>query len=260
MNCSVVSNPPSIIQWYRTDLNTNTTLLVSTNNQFDSLTISWQPNMNASVLYSCRAVNQIGYSPTTEATVFFEEEPLTSVVISDNIDLIIGVSSGIAALVLMLMSMSFILYRKYSTRTEHAPELTPNDEFVYDPERSIFDQISELPYNVHWEFPRTDVQISNKRIGQGNFGEVWLATAVGINVFFPRDDSYVAVKAKLANVNRKIGEDDFFFKQARVHFYPGEYSQDNDVAIKMLRQGSTEKHYTDLASELKLMIHIGSHR
>ena len=67
-------------------------------------------------------------------------------------------------------------------------------------------------------------------------------------------------RAKLANVNRKQGEDDFFFRQARVNFYPGEYSQDNDVAIKMLREGSTEKHYTDLASELKLMIHIGSHR
>ena len=32
--------------------------------------------------------------------------------------------------------------------------LKPNENFQLDPDRTLLEQIEELPYDVHWEFPR----------------------------------------------------------------------------------------------------------
>ena len=59
--------------------------------------------------------------------------------------------------------------------------LRPNPNFELDPNRTLMEQIEELPYDVHWEFPRYDIKFGPK-IGQGNFGIVWHAKAKGIKV------------------------------------------------------------------------------
>jgi len=48
-----------------------------------------------------------------------------------------------------------------------------------DPNRTLFDQSSELPYDMVWEFPRERLNFMES-IGSGAFGQVWLADADGI--------------------------------------------------------------------------------
>lgn len=49
-----------------------------------------------------------------------------------------------------------------------------------DPDRSLFEQSSELPYDMVWEFPREKISLI-KTLGSGAFGQVWLAEGEGIH-------------------------------------------------------------------------------
>ena len=66
----------------------------------------------------------------------------------------------------------------YSKKIQFAPQLAPNEEFEFDPNRSIKEQAAELPYNLTWEFPRSDVRLV-RLIGMGCFGQVWEAESEG---------------------------------------------------------------------------------
>ena len=64
-----------------------------------------------------------------------------------------------------------------------------------DPDRSLFDQSSELPYDFDFEFPRERLRMV-KVLGSGAFGEVWLAQAYQITLLNPRDKSEEANKQR----------------------------------------------------------------
>ena len=63
--------------------------------------------------------------------------------------------------------------------------MQPNPNFEIDSNRTLLEQIEELPYDLHWEFPRYDIKFGAK-IGQGHFGIVWHAKAKGIKVSVTR--------------------------------------------------------------------------
>ena len=148
----------------------------------------------------------------------------------------------------------------YRRQKKFGAQLAPNEDWEFDPNRSIQDQIAELPYNLHFEFPRPDVSLK-RLIGEGNFGEVWEATAEGIAAFRPRDDSDLGLRSKLANIYaRERSLNDFWVKYFRQEYYPPQYSKEGHVAVKCLKAGASSEDYTDLANELKLMIHIGEHK
>ena len=139
------------------------------------------------------------------------------------------------------------------------PQLAPHPAWKFDFDRSIQSQVSELPYNLQYEFPRLDVTLV-RIIGEGNFGEVWEAMAEGIAAFRPKDDSELMLRSKLANLEtRQRNANDFWVKYFRREYYPPQYSEEGRVAIKRLKPGAPKKDYTDLACELKLMIHIGKY-
>ena len=71
----------------------------------------------------------------------------------------------------------------------------------------------------------------------------------------------MALRSKLANLYaREDSENDFWVKYFRSVYYPPIYSKESRVAVKCVRPEAPEKSYTDLASELKLMVHIGEHK
>ena len=62
------------------------------------------------------------------------------------------------------------------------PEETPLTKLPFDiPDKTLLEQIKELPYDLHWEFPRYDIKFGVV-VGEGNFGKVWHAKAKGIKV------------------------------------------------------------------------------
>ena len=65
-----------------------------------------------------------------------------------------------------------------------------------DPDRSLFEQSNELPYDPDWEFPREKLTFV-KMAGRGAICEVWLAEAEGILTFEHRDKTSSASKRSL---------------------------------------------------------------
>ena len=89
------------------------------------------------------------------------------------------------------------------------------DKLIYFSQRdngvSLFEQATDLPYDVAFEFPRNRVRFVNL-LGSGEFGEVWLAQAYEINRLNPRDKSKSASEARqkltsTKNVSKKIDKD-----------------------------------------------------
>ena len=73
-----------------------------------------------------------------------------------------------------------------------------------DPDRTIFEQSIELPYDLEWEFPKHRLEFI-KVIGSGTFGQVWLANGRGIHALAPREHNSIAIRrrAKL-RLNRRV--------------------------------------------------------
>lgn len=73
-----------------------------------------------------------------------------------------------------------------------------------DPDRTLFEQSIELPYDPEWEFPRQRLEF-DRVIGSGAFGEVWIANARGINALNPTDKSLSAARRRSRlRINKKI--------------------------------------------------------
>ena len=139
------------------------------------------------------------------------------------------------------------------------PHLTPNEEFQLDLSRSVQEQAAELPYNVSWEFPRTDVSCM-RLLGTGNLGKLFEAVAAGICAFNPGDESDLSLESKMENFYKRQPWSDSIIRYFRKHFHSISHSEETIVAVKCLAEKHSEKDYSDLAAELKLMIHIGRHK
>ena len=81
-----------------------------------------------------------------------------------------------------------------------------------------------------------------------------------VSAFNPTDESEVALKSKIANIYKRAPSNEYFVKYFRKQLYPLRYSKEEQVAVKRLKEHPNDKDYTDLASELKIMIHIGRHK
>ena len=89
---------------------------------------------------------------------------------------------------------------------------------------------------------------------------MWEAVAEGISEFNPQDESQLSLKSKLSNLYKRHPGREYLFKYFRKQYYPRQHSNEEQVAIKCLPEGSSEKDYNDMANELKLMTHIGHHQ
>ncbi|KAG1682674.1 Vascular endothelial growth factor receptor 1 [Nymphon striatum] len=89
---------------------------------------------------------------------------------------------------------------------------------MYNPDLPLDDQAELLPYDKRWEFPKERL-ILGKTLGQGAFGRVVKAEAIGLSG----------------------------------------YESSTTVAVKMLKEKSDKTQLKALIAELKIMIHLGKH-
>ena len=109
-------------------------------------------------------------------------------------------SFGSVGSVLILIIFGIVFwYRKYKMIT-YFDGLRPNPNFELDPDRTLMEQIEELPYDLHWEFPRYDVRFGAV-LGEGNFGKVWHARAKGIRVSIEKVLQFAREKC---SIRRKV--------------------------------------------------------
>lgn len=152
-------------------------------------------------------------------------------------------------LIFVLLIIIIILYRRKKLYGGfYIFTLPPMPDYIrkLDPDKSLIEQTHKLPYDAEWEFPRERL-VLGRPLGSGQFGQVYLAEAVGIVAFDPR-----------GSVKRKSGRRRSRFGSNR-NPYVGN-KQVSKVAVKLLKEGATQSEYRDLVSELKILMHVGEHK
>ncbi|XP_048589456.1 platelet-derived growth factor receptor alpha isoform X2 [Nematostella vectensis] len=165
-----------------------------------------------------------------------------------------GIVIGCVAFVFFILIIFGIMYWRHKQEIKEYREIyflrTGQSDYKLDPDRSLLEQCNDLPYDHDFEFPEERL-VLGKSLGQGAFGQVLRAEAIGMSAFKPRDKAPEAVKMrdKFRRSFRKKGAE-----------YNSMRSTKTTVAVKCLKEGASESDYKDLASELKILIHVGEHK
>ena len=109
------------------------------------------------------------------------------------------------------------------------------------------EQVAELPYDLHWEFPRKHVKFG-AMLAEGNFGRVFHAKAKGMKAFNPRYKGDLSTRAKLANLQDSNVPEHFTNITEMYLIGPSDSYTLVDVAVKTLKETATPEHKNDLAS------------
>lgn len=152
---------------------------------------------------------------------------------SSSKDIIIIASTCGGVLLLVFLAMVSYYRKKIKRRNKF---LFTQTAYKLDPDRSILEQCNDLTYDTKFEFPRKCISLF-RVLGEGAFGQVWMASAKQMEHFKPRKTK------NRAGLWERYGAKKKTF-----------------VAVKTLKAGATESDYKDLANELKLLIHLGEHR
>uniref|UniRef100_A0A8C2KWK7 Fibroblast growth factor receptor n=1 Tax=Cyprinus carpio TaxID=7962 RepID=A0A8C2KWK7_CYPCA len=196
--------------------------------------------------YTCLAGNSIGYNHHS-AWLTVLPEPLNSICGDDYADILIYVTGC----VLFILTMVIIILCRMRMNTQKTLPMPPVQKLSKFPlkrqvslesnssmnsntplvriarlsssDGSMLPNVSELelPSDPKWEFPRTKLTLG-KPLGEGCFGQVVMAEAIGIDKEKP---------------NKPL-----------------------TVAVKMLKDDGTDKDLSDLVSEMEMMKMIGKHK
>jgi len=135
-------------------------------------------------------------------------------------------------------------------RSQFFPEYIGEHEL--DPDRTLLEQCNNLPYDPIWEFPEDRLTLGEV-LGAGAFGQVIKAEAIGIADFSPRDKSVEKVGRRRSRMRWRSSSNKLYRDTTGVPYTK------TTVAVKTLKVGATVEEYRDLASELKILIHVGEH-
>jgi len=195
--------------------------------------------------YRCFAFNKYGLHYSTQIVLQYNS--------GLDVGTITGIACGVVFSFVFFMAVFVFCYSKY-IKQKYALHLKPDPKFKLDPDRSLFDQSIELPYDPEWEFPRERITVM-RQIGSGAFGIVSLATARGIYALSPRDRDTAAIRRRAQlRLHKRVP------KSLLSCFLDDDLCEQNIfVAVKSLKETHTDVEYMDLASEIKILIHLGSH-
>ncbi|XP_032219869.2 hemicentin-1 isoform X2 [Nematostella vectensis] len=195
--------------------------------------------------YTCHASNRHGN--TTKSALVLSGTTLAKKKVPDKPHLIILILISIT-LILFLVVFAVILWRRhrmyggfYLCTTPPLPDLIKS----LDPSTPLIEQVHKLPYDPLWEYPRESIHIKYL-LGSGAFGQVYLGETEGGIVI----DTSSSVSSRHRLAKRKD------YRRPSAISMRGNIK----VAIKTLKGGATESEQKDLLSELKILIHVGSHK
>ncbi|XP_068720911.1 vascular endothelial growth factor receptor 1-like isoform X1 [Montipora capricornis] len=210
---------------------------------------------NDTGMYSCSTQDARGrkWNASKFITVRIADPPVSyfrnkTQILSEDAVIGISVVAGIIFL-LLLVAIAGIYHQRQEIlkyRSQFLPEFL--EEPQIDPDRSLFEQSGSLPYDPVWEFPEERL-ILGEVIGSGAFGQVIKAEAVGITEFNPRNN-------RVENVSRLSK----MFRSNRRYVELVKGMPRTVVAVKTLKDKASKEEYRDLASELKILIHVGQHK
>lgn len=264
LTCIVRANPPAKIVWRKLDENNKTiSEMNSTSKTVNIREISFgYLEQKHAGRYRCIATNLFG-TDQNEVTL---SVPATKKIVQKISTSAIGGIIAVAVIFLILLVLFAVWYKRRVDNAYRKKYLAfaPDQKVELDPDRTLFEQSGDLPYDPDWEF-NPDKLTMIKTLGSGAFGQVWLAEGVGITMLNARDKSDVAKKrrktitssksfryTRMPSMRYKKSKDGGLLKQ--------ESEQKTMVAVKTLKDDGGESDYKDLASELKILIHLGEHK
>ncbi|KAM4810630.1 fibroblast growth factor receptor 3 isoform 3-T3 [Rhinophrynus dorsalis] len=200
--------------------------------------------------YTCLAGNSIGYSHHTAWLTVLPGEPVEKVVAtsSSSITILIVVSTTIVFILVVIIIVTYRMkvpskkamntptvqkvskfpLKRQQVSLESNSSMNSNTPLVRithlsSSEGTMLANVSELglPADPKWELPRSRLTLG-KPLGEGCFGQVVMAEAIGIDKDKPNKAS--------------------------------------TVAVKMLKDDATDKDLSDLVSEMEMMKMIGKHK
>ncbi|XP_074620045.1 fibroblast growth factor receptor 3-like [Acropora palmata] len=206
-------------------------------------------------IYMCIAQNRLN---TASLPVSVKKEP--EIPISQfgklSTTAIVGISIGVGLFVFIILVVCCCLYQRQKRQIDEYKQLhfLQQSDYQIDRDRSLLEQCNDLPYDPDWEFPEERL-ILGKVLGSGAFGQVVEAEAIGILALNPRDKSAESFKRR-SKIRRSSKAKDLKKEESTV----GWKNMKIPVAVKTLKEGATREEYKDLASELKILIHLGQHK
>ncbi|XP_063780892.1 fibroblast growth factor receptor 3 isoform X4 [Pseudophryne corroboree] len=199
--------------------------------------------------YTCLAGNSIGYSHHTAwLTVLPEPVVKVEATSSSSVSVLIVVSATIVFFLVIIIIIVTYRMKAPSKKTMNTPTVQKVSKFplkrqvslesnssmnsntplvrithLSSTDGTMLANVSELglPADPKWELPRTRLTLG-KPLGEGCFGQVVMAEAIGIDKDKPNKAS--------------------------------------TVAVKMLKDDATDKDLSDLVSEMEMMKMIGKHK
>lgn len=248
VSCEVTGNPPPSVKWVKRTSEGDYVPVVNRGKENRTLLIKSLRQQHYGD-YICVAENKFGHDSVVLSVVQPEQVgAISGLGPHSKIPFIAAIVVG-ATLFLLLLVIAAILVRRrqiyggfYICTTPPLPDMIPR----LDSSIPLIEQVHKLPLDKRWEFPREHLRFC-KVLGSGAFGEVYLAEAEG-NII---SDSASAVNSHKRHRLSTLKDSR---RGSSISHGPVK------VAVKTLKEGAEESEHKDLISELKILIHIGSHK
>ncbi|XP_022801625.1 vascular endothelial growth factor receptor 2-like [Stylophora pistillata] len=250
VSCEVTGNPPPSVKWVKRTPQGHHVPVVNRGKENHTLLIKSLQQQHYGV-YMCMAKNKFGNDSVVLSVVQLGPVgTIRNLRHHSKIPFIAAIVVGVA-LFLLLSVIAAIFYRRrqiyggfYICTTPPLPDMIPR----LDSSIPLIEQVHKLPLDKRWEFPRERLRFC-KVLGSGAFGEVYLAEAEG-NII---SDGTSAVNSHKRHRLSTL-------KDSRRESSISQSHGPVKVAVKTLKEGAEESEHKDLISELKILIHIGSHK
>ncbi|CAC5359745.1 FLT1 [Mytilus coruscus] len=179
-DCEMVGTPEPSFRWFKDNklIEYINTFGIYFTDDHRSLRINKTSKIHQGV-YKCEATNSRGVA-CMKWTLFVGEEHTIPLKTHDiKIIVSVVVAAAVAVIILVVLVMCALFKRKAVVLHKELERTLMHPSGDYIPDIPIDEQTSCLPYDAKWEFPKKRLR-QGMVLGQGNFGRVIKAEAIGI--------------------------------------------------------------------------------